>query len=209
MVTSAVLDELEYGLPSPLAKRNELSIKNGGTKTLQYLSTINPNGLVPAIVHDGVPIWESSAITMYLGETFGVERKQPLYPKLSPKRGEAMKWIVWANTILAEAGGRLYNAQSKGSPGSVGQGSQDSAQKEETRSAEETKAVQDIGVCLDVLNGALHENHFLLGADYTLADTHVWSFLSYLVILGVSLDKHTNVKAWITKVGDRPALKPK
>ena len=90
-VTAAVLDEIEYGLPSPLAKRIELSIQAGDTKAPHYLSTVNPNGPVPAIVHDGVSIWESAAITMYLGETFGVAgssdyRKQSLYPALGPKR---------------------------------------------------------------------------------------------------------------------------
>lgn len=39
---------------------------------------LNPNGRVPVLVHDDQPIFESAAITMYLGETFGVERG--LYP---------------------------------------------------------------------------------------------------------------------------------
>jgi len=41
-VTAAVLDELEYGLPNPLAKRIELSIQAGDTQSPHYLSTVNP-----------------------------------------------------------------------------------------------------------------------------------------------------------------------
>ena len=33
-----------------------------------------------------------------------------LYPELGPKRGEAMKWIVWSNVSLAEAASRLMYA---------------------------------------------------------------------------------------------------
>jgi glutathione S-transferase len=210
--TSAVLDELEYDLPSPLAKRIELSIQAGDTKAPHYLATVNPNGRVPAIVHDGAPIWESAAITMYLGETFGVagssdHGKRPLYPALGPKRGEVMKWIVWGNTTLADAGGRLSATLPVGTAGSTEQGSQDFVPEKDKSSAEEAQAKKDIARCLDILDGALHDKDFLLGQEYCLADTHLWSFLSWIGIMGVSLDTHPNVKGWMARVGDRPALK--
>ena len=46
---------------------------------------LNPNGRVPTLVHDGVAIWESAAITIYLGETFGEAESVPrnlLFPSL-------------------------------------------------------------------------------------------------------------------------------
>ena len=84
-VTTAVLAELEHGRSEPIAERVEVSLQNGDTRTEQYLTEVNPNGMVPAIVHDDVPIWESSAITMYLGENFGVERKVK-EPRLEKER---------------------------------------------------------------------------------------------------------------------------
>ena len=33
-----------------------------------------------------------------------------LYPELGPKRGEAMKWIVWSNTSVAAAAARVMGA---------------------------------------------------------------------------------------------------
>src|SRR4029077_10964638 len=66
---------------------------------------LNPNGCVPLLVHDGVPIFESAAIQIYLGETFGVAKG--LYPQPGPQRGEVMKWIVWTNATLGEALSRL------------------------------------------------------------------------------------------------------
>ena len=83
---------------------------------------------------ESVPIWESAAITIYLGETFGVAEDGDsdtddgsLYPTLGPKRGEAMKWIVWTNTTLAAAGGKLAASLPVGTPGGVEEGSQDAA----------------------------------------------------------------------------------
>lgn len=53
-------------------ERVQLSIEPGDTRTTAFLK-VNPKGRVPAIVHEGTSIWESSAITMHLGETFGVD----------------------------------------------------------------------------------------------------------------------------------------
>ncbi len=212
-VTSAVLAELEHGLPNPLAQRIELSIQAGDTRTSDYLSSVNPNGRVPAIVHEGVPIWESAAITMYLGETFGVREdgetdKQSLYPALGPQRGEAMKWIVWANITLAAAGGRLAASLPAGTPGGVEPGSQDFKSEEEKSKAEMLeKAKTEIEGALKVLDGALTGKDFLLGGQYCLADTHLWSFVSWLTMIGVSTTSHPNIKEWMARVGERPALR--
>lgn len=212
-VTSAVLAELEHGLPHPLAQRIELSIQAGDTKTPSYLSSVNPNGRVPAIVHQGVPIWESAAITMYLGETFGVPEddgtdKPSLYPALGPGRGEAMKWIVWANITLAAAGGRLAASLPVGTPGGVEPGSQDfESDTEKDKGAMLEKARTEIGEALNVLDGALMGKDFLLGRQYCLADTHVWSFVYWLTMMGVSATSYSNVKDWAARVGERPALR--
>lgn len=105
-ITNAIFAELNHGQAEPLAEVINVKIADGEAKTEQFLADVNPNGLVPAIVHDGVTIWESAAISIYLGETFGVERKvdgvdAPLFPAAGPLRGEALKWIVWPNTHLA------------------------------------------------------------------------------------------------------------
>src|SRR6185437_12360023 len=60
------------------------------TKKPDFLK-MNPNGKVPLLVHDGTPIFESTAIIAYLGETFGVEKK--LFPAPGPQRGQALMWM--------------------------------------------------------------------------------------------------------------------
>ncbi|KAF2148097.1 glutathione S-transferase [Myriangium duriaei CBS 260.36] len=193
-VTACVLDELEHGLPERLAERIELSISAGDTKKPSYLA-INPNGLVPAIVHDGVPIWESAVITMYLGETFGVassSRQEALYPDLGPKRGETMKWILWANAHLAEHAGRLRSGPELG---------------EEAAKQVEAEAREKLTKGMRILDQELGRKEFIIGEKYCLADTHLWSFVMYMTMCGIDLEEYPKVKDWAARVGARPALK--
>src|SRR6185295_8421062 len=67
-VTHVVLEEL--GVPY---KKINVDIRKGEARTPEFLR-INPNAKVPVVTHNGTPIWESAAITMYLGETFGVDK---------------------------------------------------------------------------------------------------------------------------------------
>ena len=84
-ITTLVLEEL-----AGARERVKLDLKKGETKTPEFLKR-NPNGKVPVIVHDGSVIFESAAITLYLGEVFGTQNG--LWPAAGPKRGEAMKWV--------------------------------------------------------------------------------------------------------------------
>ena len=70
-ITELVLEEL--GVPCEKVK---LDFQKGDTKKPDFLK-LNPNGKVPLLVHDGTTIWESVAITMYLGEMFGVAKRIP------------------------------------------------------------------------------------------------------------------------------------
>ncbi len=59
-----------------------------------------------------------------------------------------------------------------------------------------------------VLDGHLKNKEYLLGSNYSIADTHVWSFLSFPVQhLGFDVSSLPNVTAWMERVGSRPQLK--
>jgi glutathione S-transferase len=185
-MTAIVLEEL--GVPHETVK---YELKKGDLKKPDYLK-LNPNAKVPVIVHDGTPIWESSAITMYLGETFGTDKK--LYPAPGPKRGEAMKWIAWTNVTLGEAAGRWARNTMKWVP-------------EEQHNAKAAEAAKkDMHDCLAILNGALEGKEFLLGT-YTLADTHVSSFVDWLRHMQVDFTAFANLNAWSKRCSERPAYK--
>jgi glutathione S-transferase len=194
-VTEAVLAELDVS-----CERIELEIGANGTRRPDFL-VINPNGRVPTILHDGVVIWESAAITLYLGEIFGVTAG--LYPPAGLQRGEAMKWIVWTNMVLAEAGGRL--AITLDGDGAAQEGSPDWVQPELRDARVADKAKQDINSGLHILDSALAGKLFLLG-DYSLVDTHAQCFVSWLGMMGIDIPAYPHVSAWLQRCVARPAL---
>jgi glutathione S-transferase len=184
-ITELVLAELGVAF-----EHVRVDIRAGGSKKPEFLK-INPNGKVPVVVHDGVAIFESSAITMYLGETFGVEKK--LYPAPGTKRGEAMKWIAWTSVSLGEAVSRWTRNTMDWSP----------ADQRNAKAGETAK--NDMTTHLGILDTALEGRAFLGGADYTLADTHVNSFVDWLRFMKVDLSAFANIEAWGKRCSARPA----
>jgi glutathione S-transferase len=196
-ITQAVLAELGVGYDAI-----ELNIDTGETRTSEFLA-LNPNGRVPTLVHDGVPIWESAAITMYLGELFGVEKG--LYPKLGPKRGIAMKWVVWASVCLAEAAGRLSAALPVGADGAVQVGSVDFIPEAKRDPSVRLKAISDVTAALAILDGALTQEDYLAGS-YSIADTHLFGFIGWIGGMGIDLGQFKHLSAWLDKCSARPVL---
>lgn len=196
-VTDAIFRELEAAAGRPLAERIDVALHTG-TRDAAFLA-INPNGFVPAIVPaDGVPLWESAAITMHLGELHGVDAG--LYPAAgTTRRGQAMKWIVWSNVNLPMTARQISRV-------TFGKKDEDAdVQKLRERDAETARG--ELEKQLRVLDGGLEGRQYLLGDGYSLADTHIWSFMSYIKMMGVDLDKMGNLKAWLDRVGAREQLK--
>ncbi len=184
-ITAVVLAEL--GVAHETVR---MDIKKGDTKKPEFLKH-NPNGAVPTIVHDGTVIFESTAITMYLGETFGVEKN--LYPAAGPKRGEAMTWITWANVTLGEAVGRLMRHTSSWHP-------QD---QQNAKAGEAAKA--DVEQRLEILNSTLTGKSFLVG-DYSLVDTHVNSLVDWIRMSNAAdMSRYANLNEWSKRCASRPA----
>ena len=186
-ITELVIEEL--GVPCEKVK---LDIQKGDTKKPEFLK-VNPNGKVPCIVHDGTALWESAALTMYLGETFGVERK--LYPAAGTKRGEAMAWIVWTNVTLGDAVARFTRNTMDWYP----------ADQKNTAAGEAAK--RDIADCLRILDQHVDGKQFLLGGEYTLADTHLHSFSDWLRHMKFDFTPYPHLNAWGARCSARPAYK--
>src|SRR5262245_42256389 len=86
----------ELGVPY---ERVKLAL-DGDQRKPEFLA-LNPNGKVPLLVVDGVPIFESLAQLLYLGETYGVDKD--LFPKPGVARAEAFKWMCWASVSVHDA----------------------------------------------------------------------------------------------------------
>ena len=186
VTTHWVLEEL--GAPYDQVK---LDLAAGDTRKPAFLA-LNPNAKVPVLVHDGTPIFESAAISIYLGETFGVTRG--LFPEPGPRRGQAMAWIVWANVSLGEAFSRVQHNSSPQIP----------AERHNAKALEAAR--EDTARLLGVLDGALAGKPYLLGATFSIADAHVASWTAFLAMRGVDHKPYPNLDAWNQRCTARPAF---
>ncbi len=175
----------ELGIP---VEKVQVDLKDPADKQAK-LGPVNPNMKVPVLVHDGTVIFESAAIQAYLGETFGVDKG--LYPAPGPKRGEALKWLVWTNVSLGEAVSRwLRHTQGD----------------EKLRHAEAgAQARKEIDALIGILDEDLGDKPYILGKDASLVDFHLAALFQWLQFCGVDLAPFPKVAAWLARCAARPA----
>jgi glutathione S-transferase len=197
-----------YGWPQSTAARvhwalEELGVKyeyvtldqkKGDNRTAAYLA-INPTGKVPGLVDGGQPYFESVAILLHLGETYGRERG--LWPTADAARAEALCWTVWGTTEL-----HLYVMQwlYHGVDTMVSYAP-----------ADRSKATADynhgqVQRLLDALETRLTGRDYILGASFSLADIPAASALLVALELGGSVEGRKNVAAWVERCRARPAF---
>jgi glutathione S-transferase len=68
-----------------------VNIREGEQHSEAYLR-LNPNGLVPTLVHDGKPVWESAVICEYLDDAFP---NPPLKPSDPHLRSLMRNWVKY------------------------------------------------------------------------------------------------------------------
>jgi glutathione S-transferase len=153
---------------------------------------LNPNGKVPLLVHDGVPIFESVAIMIHLGETFGVDKQ--LFPAPGLARAEAIKWLVWCNVSVGEALSRYLHNTSPRIP----------EERHNAKAGEVAKA--DVDKHLTILENALEGKQWLVGDSFTLTDLHVSGWMAYVGMCGFDLARYPKLEAWAKRASSRPAF---
>lgn len=177
----------ELGIP---CERIKVDISKKETKTPAFLR-LNPNGVVPLLVVDGTPIFESTAILLYLGETYGVEKG--LYPPPGLKRAEVLKWIVWANVGFTDPVSRWARNTASYIP----------AEQQNAKAAEAAQV--DMAGAMKVLDDALAGKSYLVDDKFSLADLAVSSYFGWLRFMGYDYSPFKNVQAWADRCLGRPA----
>ena len=189
-----------YGVPQSRAARTLWMVEECGVP-YEHVATgfakeaksdaykaINPNQRIPAIDDDGVIVWESMAINLYLAKKYGGE----LAPKNPVEDALATQWSFWVMTEIEKP---LLNALFART-GMMGM------TKDEALA---TKYFDEIRKPLDVLNGHLSKNDYLLGKRFTVADLNVACVLNWASAGRFSLAEWPKVEAWLGKCAARPA----
>jgi glutathione S-transferase len=174
----------EAGAPYELV---ETDFHTGASRTPEFLK-INPNGSVPALVDGALAMWESLAINLYIAKNYG----KALYPRDAADEGRTWQWTLFAATEL-EKPLALYRMNALVGP----------PEKRDRAKAEEAWA--QLKKPLGVLDGALKERPYLLGAAFTVADLNVSAICYNAWFSKADFSAWPALSAWLERCLTRPA----
>ncbi|UZE48799.1 glutathione S-transferase family protein [Rhodopseudomonas sp. P2A-2r] len=174
----------ELGLPyEPVP----VDTRTGGQFDPDYLA-INPNAKVPAIDDDGVVVFDSNAILLYLAEKTG----KFLPPAGAKDRAELLSWLMFVATGVGPFFGQAVHFKHF-APEKIDY-AHNRYQFEANRH-------------LTVLNERLAGRAYMVGDSYTIVDMDVWGWarMTAFVLGDDALAKYANVKRLVDAISARPA----
>jgi glutathione S-transferase len=171
----------ELGIPFEMVR-----MEPADTKKPEYMK-VHPLGKVPALVDDGVPMFESAALCMYLADRYGDGRLAP--PPNSTSRGEYYQWIVFAMATVEPQVSRFSDLKKSGA---------------EASELDKVKATAHS--VLSVLDRALAGREFIVGGAFTAADVVVGSVAGWAKSLGLT-DGLEALNGYVVQMLSRPAAR--
>jgi GST-like protein len=152
-----------------------------------YLA-INPNAKVPAIVDDGVTVFDSNAILLYLAEKTG----KFLPPPGAAGRAELLSWLMFVATGVGPFSGQAVHFRHF-APEQVPY-AQKRYQFEASRHFE-------------ILDKRLAQHRYLVADTYTIADMSFWSWarMATFIMGDDAWTRFPNVKRFHDEIAARPA----
>ena len=182
----------EMGLPYEVKPVN---IGAGEQFTPEFLA-ISPNNRMPALVDpegpDGKPlsIFESGAILQYLANKSG-----QFYPTDIRARAEVDQWLFWQVGGLGPMAGQTHHFRQY-APALI---------KDQRQIAYGVRRYTDeTNRLYGVLNKRLADREYVAG-DYSIADMAIWPWI-LPGPQGQDLEDFPHLKAWMERVGARPAV---
>ena len=184
----------EMGLPYEVKYVNI----GAGEQFSPQFQAISPNGRMPAIIDpdgpDGLPlsIFESGAILQYLGAKTG-----QFYATDRRHKAEIDQWLFWQVGGLGPMAGQTHHFRQY-APSMI---------KDQRQIAYGVRRyTNETNRLYGVMDKRLADRPYLAGADYSIADTAAWPWV-LPTLQGQNLDDFPHLKAWVERVGERPAVK--
>jgi glutathione S-transferase len=189
-------------------------------KRPEYLA-LNPNGVVPTLVHGDRVVWESNVITEYLDAVFP---DPPLYPADPWARARAKMWqafeLAMAKDFRPLMYARVIGPYDRLRPrdevlADARRSTDDPAHLEWVRRVYDGEVVSETEAThlesllrgrLDTIEAALLGRDWLVGGAYSIADLSVAPRVQMYPGVGLGLDGHPALSAWLARVSARPAF---
>lgn len=164
-----------------------IDTRRGEQFTPQYRA-INPNSKTPAIDDDGVIVFDSNAILLYLAEKTG-----KFLPGGGPvQRGELLSWLMFVASGIGPFSGQCVHFRHVAP---------------EPREYAQKRYLYEARRHWGILEERLAKRRYMLGDTYTLVDMAVWGWSRALAfVLGDDAGSgYPNVKRHCDEISARPA----
>ena len=162
----------------------------GKTREPEYLA-LNPNALVPTLIHDDFVLWESNAIVRYLASLFGHGALWPADPR---ERASSDKWMDWSSGGIGGAYFPAFNELVRKQPEERDQGVIDNS-------------VAKAGPYFEILNDALAGQPYVAGKTLTIGDISLGPTVHRWLNLPIERGPIANVEAWYALASERPGFR--
>ena len=159
-----------------------------GEQFSQEFTAINPNSKTPALLDDGVRVFDSNAILLYLAEKTG-----KFLPENSlAARGELLSWMMFIASGIGPYSGQAVHFQHfapKGLDYAV------------------DRYLFEANRHYGILDAQLAKGQYLLGTTYTIADMSAWGWVRALPFIfgDEAWRMFPHIKLWFDRINARPA----
>ena len=228
--------QLYHGLASTCSKKVRLCLYEKGLQFESHLLDLqkfeqhrpdylrlNPNGVVPTLVHDGKPIIESNVIIEYLDDCFP---QSPLSPAAPYDRAQMRLWMKFSEdtayqAVYAPTWQKLRSRAQAGLAAGTAEQTLARIPTAERRerwqkmaqggfsAAEIEQAYELMRACLAKLEDALAESPWLAGRSYSLADIAMVPFIDRIRNLRPDFfaqGQYLRAQEWYARIRARPAF---
>ncbi|HYL91313.1 MAG TPA: glutathione S-transferase family protein [Burkholderiales bacterium] len=163
-----------------------INVEGATCKQPDYVR-LNPNARVPTIDDDGVVLWESAAINLYLAEKY----KSPLWPADIKGKGRVLQWAFFIANDVEPSMITVMQHRVMFPP-----------EKRNPALADEADA--KLQPRLKVLDEHLARNRYFGGDKWDMADFMVASVCYSFTVMKYDLSKYPNFQKWLTASIERP-----
>jgi glutathione S-transferase len=168
-------------------ERREVNLFAGEQKTPDY-KKIHPLGRIPTLDDDGVVVWESGAILLYLADKFP---KAGLMPSTLAERGQVYQWLTFGETSIHGYLGPMGFQMFRRAP-----------EKRDQQILERGR--QRMPEVLSALDRQLEAKDYIVG-DFSIADCACAPWLEMAPGFGIDFAPFANVRAWMSRMQARPS----
>ncbi|MEH6462912.1 MAG: glutathione binding-like protein [Shewanella psychromarinicola] len=158
-----------------------------GEQHSEQYRAINPNSKTPAIEDNGVRVFDSNAILLYLADKTGLLAGSP------ENRGELLSWLMFIATGLGPYSGQCVHFTHH-APEKIDYAA--------NRYRRETQRHYE------VLDAHLNNRDFIVADELSIADIAAWGWVDRIdFVLGEdALASYPNVQRWFNLINSRPAI---